>query len=262
MSETMANRSGKIKLAFSKPTKSPEEQTELFGSYRSFGYEGLQLKYNQFMPYLEEPERFMEQWGHLEGAGSGLILGGKLDEEGRAVLRRLFAFAKGIGTERIVFCHLVAREGLTGEDIAGYARILSRLGKEAREQGLRLSLHHHYDQPVMHREDFDIFFGHVEEESVGLTVDTAHLVKSGISDIAEIIRSFRHVIDNFHLKDYANGDWMVLGRGGIPFDPVFRSIREIGYSGWISADEESGGGIAEGLKDCYAFITNGSLIRP
>lgn len=245
------------KLFFSKPTRTTEQQKELFDNYHDYGYAGLQLKHNQYMPHLDEPGRFIEQWGHLSGVASALIASGTLDEANQAVLRRLFAFARSVNTKTIVYCHLIERSIVTREDIARFAGILSDLGKEAQEQGLQLSLHHHYNNPVMHREDFDVFFGNVAERTVGLTVDTAHLVKSGITDIAELVRSFGHVIDNFHLKDYANGDWMVLGEGDISFAPVFQAIRDIGFSGSISADEESGGGIIEGMRDCYAFIKNG-----
>jgi sugar phosphate isomerase/epimerase len=74
----------------------------------------------------------------------------------------------------------------------------------------------------MYRRDFDVFFDAVDDRTVTLTVDTAHLVKSGIDDIAGVLRDFREVIDNVHLKDIADGDFKVLGQGHIDFAPVFR----------------------------------------
>ncbi|WP_199614143.1 sugar phosphate isomerase/epimerase family protein [Paenibacillus alkalitolerans] len=246
-----------IKLAFSRPTSLMEEQMLLFEQYGAVGYDGLQLKGPQYLPFLNEPERFKEEWGRLPGVGSALITGGRLDEEGIEQLRKVLRFASGIGTDLIVFCHGVPRAQVTTDDIREYADVLSGLGLEALDRGVKLSLHHHYDQPVMYREDFDIFFDRVRDRSVGLTVDTAHLVKSGVGNVAELIRSFGHVIDNFHLKDFENGDWRVLGEGAIDFKPIFEAIKEIGYEGWISADEESGGGILQGMKACYEFIRGG-----
>ncbi|QYR22508.1 sugar phosphate isomerase/epimerase [Paenibacillus sp. sptzw28] len=246
-----------IKLAFSRPTSISEEQTLLFEQYRTTGYDGLQLKWGQYSPYLNEPERFKEQWGHLSGVGSALIAGGSLDETNVELLRSIYRFAAGIGTEMIVFCHGIARADVTADDIRRYADVLSELGLEAQQHGIKLSLHHHHNNPVMYREDFDIFYDRAKQGAVGLTVDTAHLVKSGVEDVAEIIRSFRPVIDNFHLKDFEQGEWKVLGHGAIPFDPIFQAIRDIGYSGWVSADEESGSGVLEGMQDCYAYMRNG-----
>lgn len=91
--------------------------------------------------------------------------------------------------------------------------------------------------------------------TVGLTVDTAHLVKSGVSDIAGLIRDLRDVIDNFHLKDFADGCFRVLGTGDIDFGPVFAAILETGYDGWLSADEESGADVVEAMRQCYRFMT-------
>ncbi|MCM3626532.1 sugar phosphate isomerase/epimerase [Paenibacillus glycanilyticus] len=247
----------RIKYAFSRPTSSEEERDQLFREYGMAGYDGLQLKAGQYAPYLHQPERFMEEWGHREGIGAALIAGGNVDEHGSKQLRELFRFGQRIGSERIVFCHGVSRSKVTREDIRRFAEQLSELGIEAQQYGLKLSLHHHYDQPVMHREDFDIFFDGVQPGSVGLTVDTAHLVKSGIHDIAELIRAYASVIDNFHMKDFAAGEWQILGRGEIDFGPIFQAILDTGYRGWISADEESGGEIAEGLTECMSFLKQG-----
>lgn len=246
-----------LQIAFSRPTGTTEERDLLFRQYRSAGYDGLQLKYGQYAPYIADPARFLEEWGDLPGVGSALIAGGTLDEANREAIRALFAFGERIGTQIVVFCHGISRKSVTADDIRTYAGILTELGKEAKQRGMSLSLHHHFDQPVMYREDFDLFFEHVKDETVGLTVDTAHLVKSGISDIAEIITSFSSVIDNFHMKDFADGDWKVLGDGRIDFGPVFQAIGKIGYQGWISADEESGGDVIGGMETCFSFLKRG-----
>jgi inosose dehydratase len=243
-----------MKYAFSRPTGSAEEQRLLFENYQSAGYEGLQLKAGQYMPYIDEPSRFGDEWGHLPGVAAGLILGGRLDEEGTARLRKLFRFGAGVGTERIIFCHGVPRSGVSAEDIRSYAHALSELGKEAQDHGVALSLHHHFNQPVMHRDDIALFFDTAPAGSVGLTIDTAHLVKSGITDVAGVIRQFGEQIDNFHLKDFAQGDWRVLGHGDIAFPPIFAAIDDIGYTGWLCADEESGGDLLGGMQACYEYM--------
>jgi inosose dehydratase len=245
-----------MKLAFSKPTNNDAERQMLFSRFRSFGYEGLQLKYAQYQEYIDEPARFIEQYGaEAKNIASGLIVGGQLDATGIAELRSLFRFAQAVGSERIIFCHTKSRQGLEHSDMRGFAQLLSDLGKEAQQQyGVSLSLHHHYHQPVMHRQDFKVFFGAVSDGAVRLTVDTAHLVKSGINDIAGVIRDYHEFLDNVHCKDIENGDFKVLGQGTIDFGPVFAALREIGYTGWISADEESGSELIEAMEMCARFL--------
>jgi inosose dehydratase len=243
-----------MKLAFSRPTAGEAEQRRLFSSFRSAGFDGLQLKAGQYHRYLADPQGFQEAWGRYPAVASALITGGTLDDLGIAALRQTFRFGGSVGTERIVFCHSVPRSSVTDAGLRRFATTLSALGREARDNGTRLSLHHHYDQPVMHRADFDVFFAAADPGAVGLTIDTAHLVKSGVHDIAALIRDFREVIDNIHLKDFAAGEFRVLGEGEIDFDPIFQALREIGYDGWLCADEESGGDLLAGMETCFRFI--------
>ena len=68
------------------------------------------------------------------------------------------------------------------------------------------------------------------------------------------IRDYRAFIDNIHLKDYADGVFQVLGEGEIDFDPIFQALREIGYDGWLCADEESGCDLQAGMQACGQVI--------
>lgn len=244
-----------MKIAFSQPTQSTEEQELLFTRYRSFGYGGLQLKHSQYGAYIAQPELFLERWGaDPSRAVPGLIAGGLLDEAGVASLRVLLRFARAVGSERVIFCHGQPRQNVTHADLKHYAALLSSLGKEALDQGVSLSLHHHYDQPVMYRQDFEVFFDAVSAESVKLTVDTAHLVKSGIDDIAGIIRDYRSVLDNIHVKDIEDGAFKLLGQGTIDFAPVFAELRAINYQQWVCADEESSSVSLEAMEVCARFL--------
>jgi len=246
-----------LRFAFSKPTRGEADTRTLFTRFGEIGYDGLQLKGGQYVPYLGEPGRFRDEWGRYDGVASALIAGGGLDDDGIARLREVFAFGKAVGSEMIVFCHGAPRQRLAPDDIRGFARQLSELGKEARGRGLKLSLHNHCGQPVMRREDIEVFFDAVEGDAVGLTVDTAHLEKSGVDDIAGVIRDFSRAIDNFHLKDFAGGSFRVLGEGGIDFAPVFAAIKEIAYDGWVSTDEESGAELLGAMEHCLRFMTAG-----
>ena len=246
-----------MKLAFSKATADLDESNALRAGFRLAGYEGLQLKPNQYTEYVDDPARFLKDWGNNEGVASGMITLTDLSDSSVEALRKTFAFGSKVGTDLIVLVHYVPREGLTDDDIRAYARELSALGKEAQSAGVKLSLHHHYQNPVMHRKDFDTFFAEADTSVVGLTVDTAHLVKSGVYDIAGLIRDMKPVIDNFHLKDFADGEFKVLGQGNIDFAPIFAAISEIGYDGWVSADEESGSGLDPAMQECFDFMTKG-----
>jgi inosose dehydratase len=243
-----------MRLAFSKPTHNADQQRALFDSYQAAGYEGLQLKGGQYAAHLDDPRAFQDEWSDDPSAVSALITGGTLDHDGLARLRRTIAFAQAVQAERLVFCHGVRRNGLSDADIAGFARELSQVGREAADEGVAFSLHHHFDQPVMHRHDFDVFFDAADRDAVHLTVDTAHLVKSGVTDVAGLVADFAPVIDNLHLKDFADGQWRLLGEGAIAFDELFDTLRRVEFDGWLCVDEETATELTDAMDRSIAYL--------
>ena len=244
-----------MKFAFSRSTRGADEREELFTRFGAAGFAGLQLKSNQYADYLDAPDRFLSDWGQYPGVAATLIHGGLLDDDGVAVIQRVLQFGRAVGSELVVYWPREPRGNAV--NLAEFARTVSELGQEARANGLKLSLHHHHNQIVMTRAEIDQFFTAVEPGSVGLTIDTAHLVKSGMPDVAGVVREFASVIDNFHLKDFGDGNWRVLGRGDIDFDPIFATIREIGFDGWVCADEESGADFDGALTACFNLLAAG-----
>jgi len=243
-----------VRIALSKPTYNDEDRRELFARFRAAGHEGLQLKAAQYQEHLENPAGFLAEFGDDPGLTSALITNDTLDEAGVERLRTLVRFAAGVRAERIIYCNKRPREGVTEADIVESARILSRVGKEAADQGVALSLHHHYDQPVMYRPDFDVFFDAVVDGAVGLTVDTGHLIKCGITDIPRLIADFGNVIDNYHIKDFDGERWRLLGEGTIDFAPILEAIRRTGYTGWLAADEESKAPLIPAIEVSAAWL--------
>src|SRR5690606_3774177 len=51
-----------MRIAFSKPVVD-DELDRLMTGYRAAGYEGLQLKTGQFMPWVDRPAEFQAKWG-------------------------------------------------------------------------------------------------------------------------------------------------------------------------------------------------------
>lgn len=246
-----------MRFAYSKPTANNEERDLLFNNYLKIGYGGLQLKNGQYKPYLNDYKRFLEEWGGYTGIASGLILGGDISENSINSILEVAKFASKVGSDLVIYCMMINRADLSNEDIKCFGRTFNEIGKETAQSGIKLSLHNHYNSPVMHREDFNWFFDIEGEINMGLTVDTAHLQKSGVYNIEEIIKSFSHIIDNYHLKDFKDGQWQVLGRGEIYFEPIFKAIKNTKYNGWVSTDEESDSDIIVSLNECYDFMKKG-----
>lgn len=244
---------------FSKPTRGREQQRLLFDRYPEFGFAGLQLKGGQYGDYLDDPvagaDRFRDDWGSEPGHVSSLITMNPLDDAGRERLRRLSAFAGAVGAQRVVICHDVPRDGLDDSDLIRFAGELSDHAEEAAEHGVVLSLHHHTGEPVMHRRDFDVFFGAVRENTLRLTVDTGHLLRSGVTDVPALLTDFAPVIDNIHLKDYADDEFRLLGQGSVDLVTVLDAITTLGPDVTLCVDEESRAEVLEGLQVSRDYLT-------
>lgn len=239
-----------MRVAFSKPVAAGEFET-LLGEFGPLGYQGLQLKTGQFLPWLDAPGQFVSLTAGYPGSAAVLVYFDELEDER---LASVIDFAMEVGSEMVVFCHNRSREGVTGEQRVALAEQLAVHGDRARKAGIRLSLHHHFDQPVMLPEDVREFWGAIDAGVIGLTVDTAHLAKSGVSDIPRFIREFASVIDNIHLKDYSDGQWRLVGEGDLDLDGILAALHEVGYSGWLCIDEESDASLADGLRVSRAWL--------
>ncbi|MDN3495503.1 sugar phosphate isomerase/epimerase [Planococcus sp. APC 4015] len=232
-----------MRIAFSKPVATHEFDV-LLREFGPAGYDALQLKTGQFIPWVDNPNDFLARTAGGPGASEGLVYFDELDDDR---LTRVIDFAAAVGSKLLVFCHNRSREGVTADQRAGLARQLSVHGERAQQSGIALSLHHHFDQPVMLPQDVIEFWSAATPGSIGLTVDTAHLAKSGVQDIPAFIREFAPIIDNVHLKDYADGEWRLVGRGDLDLDGILAALADVEFDGWLCIDEESDASLADGL---------------
>jgi len=242
-----------MRIAFSKPHRDEAELERLLGGFRSAGYEGLQLKIGQFRPWVRDPVAFRERWGEDTGAVSALIFFGGLDEQGRSDLDATLAFAAATGAERVVFCHDHGREGVDREVLRGFARELDAYAVRAADAGVAFSLHHHTGHPVMLPEDVEVFF-EATGPAMRLTVDTAHLVRSGVDDVPGFLRAYGGLVDNIHLKDVDDDRWRLLGEGRLDLDAILSELRRQDYRSWLCVDEESDATLEEGLASSRAWL--------
>lgn len=242
----------RLRRAFSKFLE-PADVPRLTAGFRAAGYEGLQLKGAQYTDYLGSPQRALDELASDAGVYSAVITGDSIDEAGRDRIRGTIDFAAAVGAERIVFCHGHPHDGVDAALRREFAKTLTEIAIESRDRGVAFSLHHHTDQPVMVLEDFREFFDGLEPGVLGLTVDTAHLARSGLSDLPGFIDEFGSFVDNLHLKDYSipvgrDGEWRLLGEGELDLIGVLDALDRAGYAGWLCVDEESTASLDEGLR--------------
>jgi inosose dehydratase len=133
---------------------------------------------------------------------------------------------------------------------------LNRLGRMAAEEEMRLCYHHHMGTGVQTRAEVDRLMSDTDPEVVHLLLDTGHLYWAG-DDPLDMARAYADRIKHVHLKDIRKdvldrcmerkmsflesvieGAFTVPGDGVIDFEPIFRTLADAGYEGWLIVEAE------------------------
>lgn len=216
---------------------------ELLAAAHEVGFQGVQVKTDLLKVFGFDPHAFRQTAGDLAGlAAAGVVYHpSRNPSDWAAELPGVMAFAAGVGGEHLCICSAVQRTGDPGE-FADVAEALMRAGAAAKEQRLSLSLHNHADCLFETDEDLDKLRAHLDPGVCGLTFDTAHADKGGMTDLAGAVRRLGPFITNVHLKDRdEQGAFCPLGRGVMDLAPVLDALGQTGYDRWLVVDEESRG---------------------
>jgi L-ribulose-5-phosphate 3-epimerase len=78
----------------------------------------------------------------------------------------------------------------------------------------------------------------MEHPSFGLTIDIGHLHCQGEVPIAPHLRRWQALLRNVHIEDMRHGvhDHLMFGEGEIDFEPLLRTLEEIGYTGGVHVE--------------------------
>ncbi len=143
---------------------------------------------------------------------------------------------------------------------------LNELGRIAADADMRLCYHHHMGTGVMTRAEVDRLMAETDAEVVHLLLDTGHLYWAG-DDPLDLARSYSDRIRHVHLKDIRQdvmewcnatnrtfieavmeGVFTVPGDGIIDFPPIFQTLADANYSGWLMVEAEQDPAKANPLK--------------
>ena len=141
------------------------------------------------------------------------------------------------------------------------AEYLLRLADYAQPRNMKLGLENHYrdrrwvnEDFAFHAQSFLAVFERVKESWVGVNFDASNQVMVG-EDPLEVLEVVKHKVWHVHASDRLPGQYAhsVIGEGSVRFDPIFACLAGIGYSGYISLEDNSSEG-DEGTRRALRFI--------
>ncbi|MEM7072766.1 MAG: myo-inosose-2 dehydratase, partial [Pseudomonadota bacterium] len=202
----------------------------------------------------------------VSGWYSGRLIKNELDAELDQIAEQLALF-KACGASVLVYgetfatiqnqrrCALSSRVQLRDFDVAAYGRKLTKLAEHCAENGVPLSFHHHMGTAVETEQEVDQLMN-ATGDSVGLLVDTGHLLFAG-GDPVGVIKRHGARINHVHAKDVRaqilrrvdpevdsfldcvlQGVFTVPGDGVIDYQLVMQNLADCGYQGWVVVEAE------------------------
>lgn len=139
---------------------------------------------------------------------------------------------------------------------------LNKLGKVAKDIGITLTFHHHMGTVVQTAAEIDRLMENTDPELFNLLFDSGHLAYCG-EDYMYILKKYINRIKHVHLKDIRpeviadvkakgesflqgvrKGTFTVPGDGAIDFAPIFDTLAENGYEGYVLVEAEQDPAVA------------------
>lgn len=162
-------------------------------------------------------------------------------------------------------------------DEAGWNRLISHfrgLCQKAKSYGVRPVLHPHCGGYIEFGDEIDRLAAEIPNDLAGFCLDTGHLRYAGL-DPVEWLRKYQDRLDYVHFKDidptvYADvlkqhirffdgchaGSMCPIGKGMIDYRAVSAVLKEIGYNGYITIEQERDPRDADNsLREVKASVT-------
>jgi inosose dehydratase len=228
---------------------------------RELGLAATEFGPDGFLPEdpAEKAKKLAERGLRAVGGFVPVVLHDPAHNPAPEIGRALEGFvAAGAGT--LVLAAATGQDGYDGRpvlDEIGWSTLLAnldRLAAIAETQGVRGTLHPHVGTMVENADDVNRV---LEGSSIGLTLDTGHLLIGGVDPV---VLALQHAdrIRHTHLKDVdaawaakvqtgevsytdavRQGMYRPLGRGDIDLATIVTALEKVGYDGWYVLEQDT-----------------------
>lgn len=201
-------------------------------------------------PYEEVEKDFIEHITFLKEMGAKVV---GISEQGHSIQ----------GTDKSIF---EEKYIMNDEEWDMLCTGINKLGKVAKDMGIKLCLHHHMGTVVQTEAEIDRLMANTDPEVFGLLFDSGHLAYCG-EDYMSVLKKYANRILHVHLKDIRPemvkkvrdehlsflqgvrlGTFTVPGDGAIDFKPIFEVLEKTGYEGYVLVEAEQDPAIANPLE--------------
>ena len=185
-------------------------------------------------------------------SGGNFIFDDILDEE-LARIERAASAAAALGAVHLVVGGGAKRAyGSRSDDIKRLGAALEEVVAIASKTGLRAHYHPHLTTIVEGPEEVRAVF---KETSIDFCPDTAHLAAAG-GDVPAMLREHRSRVSYVHLKGWQKDPFAFtpIDRGTLDVSAIIRTLKDISFDGWVTAELDSWPDPQAGAKASLDFL--------
>ena len=201
-------------------------------------------------PYEETEKGFIEHITFLKKMGAKVV---GISEQGHSIQ----------GTDKAIF---EEKYIMNDHEWDLLCTGVNKLGKIAKDMGIRLTYHHHMGTVVQTEAEIDRLMANTDPEVFGLLFDSGHLAYCG-EDYMSVLNKYIDRVWHVHLKDIRPdkiaevkknhmsflqgvrlGTFTVPGDGAIDFAPIFDVLAQHDYEGYVLVEAEQDPAVANPLE--------------
>lgn len=163
---------------------------------------------------------------------------------------------------------------LSEEEWAKMMQHIIGISKKAAQYGVRPVIHPHAGGYIEFADEIEAVMRDIPYETAGLCLDTGHLYYSGMNPV-EWLKKCADRLDYVHFKDVnetiykevlsqhirffegcGKGSMCPIGKGGLDYPAIKKALEEIGYSGYITIEQERDPrNVSTSLRDVKESVT-------
>lgn len=208
-----------------------------FAEIREAGWHAVEL-FNHSLDWLGSPERVRDALGGLQAATGFGSIAIPSDPKGIEIQKRRIEHAAALGAEAygLVGGARMRQRPPSDEEEEDLARVCEALAIHGQALGVTVAYHPHTACTVETAAEIDRLL--TRTKILTLCLDASHIALVDEDPVAHL-RTYRERTSYVHLKDWARGAFIELGRGTIGIDtPAFlKELEDQSFPGWVVVEQ-------------------------
>ena len=208
-----------------------------FKEIRQAGWRALEL-FDHPLDWLGTPAHLEKLLGRLRAATFFGVIDVPASAEQLTLHQRRMEYAALLGAEMygLVGGGRLRTRPPTLEEYKNLAQACETLAKFGARLGLGLAYHPHVGCTIETEAEIDLLLN--ETKRTLLCLDASHIGLVGEDPVAHL-RKYRSRTGYLHLKDWADGKFVEMGRGriGLDFGAILKELEAQRFGGWVVVEQ-------------------------